>query len=196
MVAVMLLTTFIITALILRVEKITFSNVGGLIVGVVGLILVIGIDNILVEDTVLKGVLFVVGGFVIFAINGVFVPRMISGKDSIVSITYILGIGFLILAALAFTFEKPFVTSWDVYSVLAELAFGMIATAGGYVAFYYLLENAGAFFASTVFYLMPVFGMLSGIIFLGDKIVPTQIIGIGVVLSGIYLIDREKLKKR
>jgi drug/metabolite transporter (DMT)-like permease len=43
---------------------------------------------------------------------------------------------------------------------------------------------------------MPVFGMLSGIVFLGDKIVPTQIIGIGVVLSGIYLIDREKLMKR
>jgi len=195
MVAVTPLATFVITALILRADKITFSNVAGLLMGVVGLVLVIGIDNILADGTVLLGVLFVIGGFILFAVNGVLAPRLISGGDPIVSTTYYVGIGCVILVVMAFVFEKPLSTSWNEYNILAELAFGIVATAGGYVAFYYLLNNAGAFFASTVFYLMPVFGMLSGVIFLGDKTSLTQIIGIGVVLVGIYLIDREKLKK-
>jgi drug/metabolite transporter (DMT)-like permease len=37
--------------------------------------------------------------------------------------------------------------------------------------------------------------MLSGVIFLGDKTNTTQIIGIGIVILGIYLINREKMKK-
>ena len=56
-------------------------------------------------------------------------------------------------------------------------------------------DGAGALFASTVFYLMPVFGMLSGIVFLGDRINASQITGIVIVLLGIYLIDREKFRK-
>jgi len=195
MVSIMPLTTFIITALILRVEKITISKVGGLLLGVVGLILVIGIKNILADGTVLRGVLLIIGGFILFAINGVFVPKMISEKDPIVSITYIMGMGSVMLLVLAFGFEKPLQTKWDLYSILAELAFGIIATAAGYVAFYYVINKAGAFFASIAFYLLPIFGMLSGVAFLGDKTNIAQIVGIGVVISGIYLINRDKMQR-
>lgn len=192
MVSVMPLATFVITALILRDEKVTLSKVGGLILGVAGLVLVIGIDNILAEGTVLKGVLLIMGGFVLFAVNGVFVPKMITEKDPIITMTNAMLIGAVILLALAFIVEKPLETSWDLYSILAELAFGIIATAGGYVVFYYLIENSGAFFASIAFYLLPVFGMLSGVIFLGDKTNASQIAGIGVVILGIYMINRVK----
>ncbi|MEE8207749.1 MAG: DMT family transporter, partial [Nitrosomonadaceae bacterium] len=86
-------------------------------------------------------------------------------------------------------------TDWVFDNIAAELTLGIIPTASGYVAFYYLIKKAGPFFASTVFYLVPVFGMLSGVIFLGDKTNTTQIIGIGIVILGIYLINREKMKK-
>lgn len=195
MVAVTPLATFVITALILKADRITFSNVAGLLIGVIGLILVVGIDNILADGTVLIGVLIIIGGFILFAVNGVLAPRMVSGADPIVSATYFLGIGCVLLLMLSFIFENPLQTPWNNDNMLAELALGIIPTASGYVGFYYLINKAGAFFASTVFYLVPVFGMLSGVIFLGDKTSLMQIVGIGVVLLGIYLIDREKLKK-
>jgi drug/metabolite transporter (DMT)-like permease len=107
MVAVMPLTTFIITALILRADKITVSNVGGLLIGVIGLILVIGIDNILADGIVLIGILFIVGGFILFAVNGVLAPRLAPRGDPIVSCTYFLGMGCLILLVLAFYLKRP-----------------------------------------------------------------------------------------
>lgn len=196
MVAVAPMVTFIITAFILREDKVSVSNVSGLIIGVVGLVLVVGIEEILAGGTVLLGVLIIAGGFMVFAINGVLAPRLVKNADPLVSATYFIGIGGVILLILAFMLEDPLSTKWTADNFLNELGLSLLSTASGFVFFYYLLNNMGALFASTVFYLMPVFGMLSGIVFLGDKIVHTQIVGIGVVLLGIYLIDREKFRKK
>jgi drug/metabolite transporter (DMT)-like permease len=74
LVAVTPLTTFIITALILREDRVTASNVLGLIVGIIGLVLVIGFRNITTDGAVLLGVLLIAGGFMLFGINGVLAP--------------------------------------------------------------------------------------------------------------------------
>ena len=195
LVAVAPIATFVITAMILREDKITVSNVLGLIVGLIGLVLVIGIENITTDGTVLLGVLLVAGGFMIFGINGVLAPRLVKAGDPIVATTYYMGIGAIILVALAFILESPTQMKWGLDNIVVELVLGIVPTASGFVGFYYLIKKAGPFFASTTFYLMPVFGMLASIFFLGQKTDISQIVGIGVVLLGLYLINRVKFKK-
>ncbi len=195
MVAVAPLVTFIITAFILREDRVTVLNVLGLLVGVLGLVLVVGIDQIVAGGTVIIGVLIVAGGFVIFAINGVIAPRLVKDADPLVSATYFIGFGCVILLIIAFIREAPLSVKITEDVIISELGLSLVSTASGFVVFYYLLDKAGALFTSTVFYLMPVFGMLSGIVFLGDRIDVTQAIGIGVVLLGIYMINREKFRK-
>ncbi|GJM14926.1 MAG: permease [Thermodesulfobacteriota bacterium] len=189
------LTTFIIAALILRDEKITVSNVSGLIIGLIGLVLVIGIENIVADSTMIFGVLIVAGGFVLFGINGVLAPRLVKDGDPIVATTYYMGIGALILVVLAFIFESPTQMKWGPVNIGVELVLGIVPTASGFLGFYYLIKKAGPFFASTTFYLMPVFGMLASIFFLGQKTDMSQIVGIGVVILGLYLINRKQLEK-
>jgi len=195
LVAVAPLATFVITALILRDDKITVSNVTGLTVGLIGLILVIGIENIVSDGTVLLGVLLVAGGFILFGVNGVLAPRLVKAGDPIVATTYYMGIGAIILVALAFILESPTQMRWGLDNIAVEIVIGVVPTASGFVGFYYLIKKMGPFFASTTFYLMPVFGMLASIIFLGQKTDISQIVGIGVVILGLYLINRVKFKK-
>lgn len=195
LVAVTPLATFIVTALILREDRVTASNVTGLIVGIIGLILVIGIENITTEGKFLLGVLLVAGGFIIFGINGVLAPRLVKSGDPIVATTYYMGIGSVILVALAFILESPTEMKWGPVNVLVEFVLGIVPTASGFAAFYYLIKKAGPFFASTTFYLMPVFGMLASILFLGQKTDASQIAGIAIVILGLYLINREKMEK-
>ncbi len=190
------LTTFIITALILRYEKITASNVLGLVLGVVGLVFVIGIENILGGGTVLLGVLLVVGGFMLFAVNGVLAPRLVKKGDPIIATTYYMALGAAILIPLAFIVEDPMQMKWGFDNIAVEIVVGLIPTASGFVGFYYLINHAVPFFASTTFYLMPIFGMLFAVVSLGERTNLTQIIGIGVVIVGLYLINREKLKEK
>lgn len=193
LVSVAPLTTFVITALILRDEKTTVFNVAGLLIGLVGLVLVIGVENIVSDGTALLGVVLVVGGFMLFAVNGVLAPRLVESGDPIIATTYYMGIGAVILVALAFMLEAPAQMKWGVDNISVELVLGVIPTAGGFVGFYYLIKNAGPFFASTTFYLMPVFGMLAAVLFMGEKTGVYQIVGIGVVIAGLYLINREKV---
>ncbi|MGB2691344.1 MAG: DMT family transporter [Thermodesulfobacteriota bacterium] len=195
LVSVAPLTTFIITALILREDKITVSNISGLIIGLIGLVLVIGMENIVSNGTMLLGVLLVAGGFVIFGINGVLAPRLVKDGDPIVATTYYMGIGGIILVVLAFILESPMQMKWGSVNILVEFVLGIVPTASGFVGFYYLIKKAGPLFASTTFYLMPVFGMLASVLFMGQKTDASQIIGIGVVILGLYLINRVKLKR-
>lgn len=194
LVAVAPLTTFIITALILREDKISVSNVSGLIIGLIGLILVIGLENIITDRTMIFGVLLVACGFMLFGVNGVLAPRLVKDGDPIVATTYYMGIGSIILVALAFILESPTQMKWGSDNLVVELVLGIVPTASGFVGFYYLIKKAGPFFASTTFYLMPVFGMLASVFFLGQKTNTSQIVGIGVVIIGLYLINRKKLK--
>lgn len=194
LVSVAPLTTFVITALILREDKATVSNVAGFVIGLIGLVLVIGFHNIATGGTVLLGVILVVGGFILFAVNGVLAPRLVKGGDPIIATTYYMGIGSVILIALAFIIENPLQMKWGVDNISVEIVLGVIPTATGFAAFYYLIKRAGPLFASTTFYLMPIFGMLFAVVSLGEKTDALQIVGIGVVILGLYLINRAKLR--
>ena len=194
LVAVAPITTFVITAMILRQDKITVSNISGLIIGLIGLMLVIGIHNITSGGAVLLGVLLVTGGFMIFGVNGVLAPRLVKAGDPIVATTYYIGIGGVILTALAFILESPAQMKWGPVNIAVELVLGIVPTASGFAAFYYLIKKAGPFFASTTFYLMPVFGMLASVVFLSQETDLSQIAGIAVVIIGLYLINKEKMK--
>jgi drug/metabolite transporter (DMT)-like permease len=195
LVSVSPLVTFIIAVLILREEPIRVSGLIGLILGVAGLVLVIGIKNIMDSGSTLTGVLLIVSGFSVFAVNGILAPRLASGTDPIVSTTYYTGIASAMLWATAFIFKTPLRTRLTEANVIAELIMGVFCFASGFVVYYWLLNRAGAFFSSLTFYLIPIMGTLGGYLILKESMYTSQIIGILIVLAGVYLINRAKFKK-
>jgi len=195
MVTVTPLVTFIITVFILRSEKFSVLGVAGLIGGVVGLMLVVGIHNILGGSSILIGALLIVSGFSVFAINGVIAPRLASNTDPIVSSAYYTGFATVILWVIAFVFSHPLSTKLTDLNVSIEIIMGVFSFASGFVVYYWLLNRAGAFFSSMTFYLIPVVGIVGGYIVFKEKITLTQVVGILIVFVGVYLINREKFKK-
>ncbi len=195
MVTVSPLVTFIITVFILRSEKFSALGVAGLIVGVVGLVLVVGIHNILGGSSTLIGALLIASGFSVFAINGIIAPKLASGTDPIASSAYYTGFATVILWVIAFIFESPLKTDLTVTNSAAEVTMGVFSFASGFVVYYWLLNRAGAFFSSMTFYLMPIVGVVGGFLLFHEKIKLIQVVGILIVFVGVYLINREKFKK-
>ena len=195
MVTITPLITFVILVLMLREEKFSIVGLIGLLIGVVGIALVVGIDNILSGGATLKGVLLIGGGFLFFAINGVLVGKWAKGIDPVITSTYYLLLAGIILTVLAFVFESPENIPWTVDNILEELAIGVICTASGYFGYYYLIHKAGAFFSSLIFYFIPIFGMLAGFVVLKEKVTLSQVLGVLTILIGVYLINREKFHK-
>lgn len=195
MVTVSPLVTFIITVFILRSEKFSIIGVIGLLLGVVGLVLVVGIHNILGGSSIVLGALLIISGFAVFAINGIITPRLLSGTDPIASSAYYTGFATVILWVIAFTFENPFETKMTGTNIAAEIVMGVFSFASGFVVYYWLLNRAGAFFSSMTFYLMPIVGLIGGFLVFGEKVTIIQVAGILVVFLGVYLINRVKFKK-
>jgi drug/metabolite transporter (DMT)-like permease len=86
------------------------------------------------------------------------------------------------LAALAWPQTAPSGAAWRSAAVL-----GVLCTALAYVMYFNLLGNIGSARAVTVTFLIPVFGILWGALFLHERITAALLGGCAVVLLGTAL---------
>lgn len=189
------LLTFVILVFILREEPFSFGGLIGLIIGILGIVLVVGIHDVMTGGGTAKGFAFILLGFAFFAINGILVARWAKHIHPLVTSTYFLFFASIILWTLAFMFEDPTGLPWTVDNYLEELALGIFCTGAGYYGYYYLIHKAGAYFSSFIFYFIPIFGMLAGFLLLKEHYTLLQVAGVPIVFFGVYLINREGFKK-
>jgi len=82
----------------------------------------------------------------------------------------------------------PDLTAIPAMAWLALLGLAFISTTVAFIFYYRLIADVGPVKASTVTLLVPVFGMLWGILFLGEPVTPGRIAGCAIILSGCALI--------
>lgn len=69
----------------------------------------------------------------------------------------------------------------------ATLALGSVATGFAYIFFYRIVEHSGPTKAMMVTYLIPVFGVMFGNVFLGEQLTSNMFYGAGLILAGVAL---------
>ena len=69
------------------------------------------------------------------------------------------------------------------------LALAVVSTALAYLVFYRLMAEWGATKTTAVVYLVPVFGMLWGRLFLNEPITLTMIAGGLVIITGVMILS-------
>jgi len=78
--------------------------------------------------------------------------------------------------------RMPGVSSW-----LALLAVGVVCTGIAYIVFFRLIANAGSQRALSVTFVVPVFAVLYGVLFLGESVTPWMLGFAGVIVGGTAL---------
>ena len=110
------------------------------------------------------------------------------GMDAYSNVLGSLWVATLAMAPLMIWFpvrETPGVAAWG-----SVAALGILCTAIAYVAYFRLVEQIGAAPALTVTYLIPVFGTLWGVVFLGERIGAHHVLGAAMIIGGIALVAR------
>jgi drug/metabolite transporter (DMT)-like permease len=122
---------------------------------------------------------------------GVYAKKAFTGVSSLsLAIGQQLGAAILLLPlAIVHIPTKP-VSSTVVYSVLGLAIF---CTAIAYLFYFYLLANVGPTKTLSVTFLVPVFGVIWGMIFLHEKITTGMITGLAIILSSIFLLSDVKI---
>jgi drug/metabolite transporter (DMT)-like permease len=161
-------------------------RIAGLIVGFAG-VLVLVWGRLSVKDDG-SGALAVVAGLTAALLYGIaanYTKRQLSGVDSLVIATGSLVAATVFLVPLAVLYwppAQPSIASWISAALLA-----IICTGIAYILYFRLLNRVGPSKTLAVTYLIPVFGVLWGRLFLDEPVTASMIVGCSVILLGITL---------
>lgn len=191
--------TIIVGVVFFKIQT-SMVKVIGMVIGFIGLsiLLAAGKDvsfhNLSYASLVLLATLF-------YGINVNIVGRYMQqlGSLNVASIAF----AFLIIPSAFVLYMTGFFTN-EFSSVLVQQALlasgvlGVVGTSIATILFYYLVKQAGMLFGSLVTYGIPVVAVAWGIYF-GDSLNLIQIACLGVILLGVYIVNRGNLnfiKKR
>ncbi len=186
--------TFLMAVFISRSTRYTHWRMLGVILAVAGVITYVGWVEILTDHSELTGILVMMSGGIIFAVNGLLATSKSAHIDRFALTTLVLTFSALSFAFLAFIFERQLFSMPDASTGLSMAAAGVIGNGLAYLGYFVLLGRSSAYFTSMYAYLVPIFGVLLGLVFLQESITLNHILGLLIVLTGLWLLMRNSSK--
>ena len=173
------LTTFI--AYFWLKEFISSKQIVGLFLGFIGVVILVNPAN--GSSTILASMCALVGSLC-YAFNGNYLQKYHQNSNKIVLIGWSMLFGGLLMLPLA-VFNLPNQMP-NFNSFLALLWLAVVSTGIGYLAYVRLIDRIGAVKTSTLTYLLPVFSIIWGAIFLNENITLIIFGGFMFVMMGMY----------
>jgi drug/metabolite transporter (DMT)-like permease len=186
---IMPLTTMALAHFFVPGERLNAIKIAGFMVGFGGLVTLMGPEALLElrgQGTELPYQLAVLGGAVCYAINAI-LARHRPPADPLVAAAGVMVAGSAIMLPIG---AAPAGTELLVASPAplgAMLALSIVATAIATVVFLKLVTVAGPSFTSFINYLIPVWALLMGVMFLGEQPGARVVIALVLILAGIAL---------
>src|SRR5215210_327799 len=194
MAAILNSTTPLFTAVVAAVwigEALTPKRIVGLLLGIVGVALVVGWTPVALSPLVLLSIGASLAAALSYGFGGVYAKRAFSGLPPLgMSIGQQAAAGLLLLAPSAVSLPGETPSSAVVISVLS---LALLSTALAYLLYFRLITSVGPTSTLTVTFLVPVFGLLFGALFLGEPVGAGMLVGLGVILSSVALVTGIRL---
>lgn len=164
----------------------------GLAVGLTGIVVIAwpGIASAQVQGYSL-GIAYVMLAATGVSIGNVAIKRLTGRVDPIMAMGFQLLIGAVPLAILSMLTEDISVLTWSKEFVLVLLTLAVLGSSLAFWLWFVALERVELNRANAFTHLVPIFGLMIGAAFFGERLKVVQIIGVVLVLSGILLVQRE-----
>jgi drug/metabolite transporter (DMT)-like permease len=186
---VMPITTMVLAHFFVRGERLNAIKAAGFVVGFCGLVVLIGPHALLEirgQGTEVLYELAVLGGAVCYAISTI-VARHRPPTDPLVAAAGIMLAGSAIMLPLGGWPAGAQLLAAPPAPLAAMLALAIVATAIATVVFLRLVAIAGPSFTSFINYLIPVWALLMGVVFLNEQPGPRVVLALALILFGIAL---------
>ena len=126
-------------------------------------------------------------GSTCYVIGGILTLKISKKKNENVTASILIW-GSIIVFPISMYFEQPWNLSPSVDSMIALLYLGVFPTGVAWLLRFNILKNNGLVFQSQVAYLIPIFGVILGYIFLNELITSKVIVSLLLVILRIYLV--------
>jgi len=183
--------TLILSHFFTKDDRFTISKFVSICIGFIGVLFIFEIDSLFIisssNSIQLLSKFLIILAALGYMISNIVAYNTLKHIDSF-SITFfatffgaLVSIPFLVLSE----FSQP--SYIRVESVLPILYLGLFPTALAFQLRYHITKTSGPVFLSYVAYLIPIFAIIWGFILLSEKINYSSIIGIFLILFGIYV---------
>lgn len=201
------LFSLILAGLVLHDEPITLNKVGGLVLGFAGAVVILGrhLAPAIGADpgAELLGELALVLSCLSYAVSGVFLRRRIGSRRLVddpatgpramrpaeIAVPQNV-VAFVITASLALLLEtgsSAGLVPGTQAGWVSVIWLGLVGSGLAYLLFFRLLNSWGAYRTSLITYVMPVIGILLGVVLLDESIGLQTLVGTAMVIGGVAL---------
>jgi len=187
MMAIMPLATLFMAHFFLPNEPLTRRRLVGFTLGFIGIVVLIGPNALLEIKT--AGItslaqLAILGGALCYA-AGTIIARLRPESNDLLTAMAVLIIASLLMLPVSLITETPWIKPVSIQTGLALLFLGVVATAIATFIYFRLLRSAGATFISQINYLIPLWALAAGALFLDEKITWNSVVALVLILGGI-----------
>ncbi len=179
-------------ALLLPEEGLTLNKVIGVVVGLVGVAILVGSDPAQLGTNNSFAEIILVGAAISYAIGGVYARRFVQGYRPMIPALFEVFTALVMVSVLAFIFEEPLSASLNSNAIISVVWLGLVGSGLAFLGFFRLLERWGAARTSLVAYLLPVWGIVLGVIVLQEQIPPQLLLGTALIIGGIALVNANR----
>ena len=169
-------------------EKINFIKVLGVMIGFSGIVFLFS-DNILINENNIISALLILGGSTFYVIGGLLTLKVSNKKNENVTASILIWATIFLLPITAYT-EQPWNLNPRLDSTISLIYLGIFSTGLAWLMRFRILKNNGLVFQAQVAYLIPIFGIILGYIFLNEIITSKVIVAVVAVILGIYFVRR------
>lgn len=191
--AIMPLVTLVLAHFLVPGERMTPARLTGFAVGFAGILALVGpaaLGELGGAGETLLAQLAVLLAACCYAVNTI-IARHKPASDAWSTSSLVLGMACLLTLPLALLPAEP---TWPVGlssgALWAVLLLGMFCTALGSVLYFTLVTAAGPTFLSLINYLIPLWAVAIGILFLGERPEWNHLLALGMILLGVGVSQR------
>ena len=169
-------------------EPLTLRQLAGMGLGIGGVVWLVGWHAEPLSAPIVVAMLACLGAALCYGIASVYTKLRMSGVPSTAIALYSQLMAAIVLAPAASLTPLPAAPSLLV--AVNVLALAVASTAYAYRLYFRLIANIGPARALTVTFLIPLFGVLWGVTFLGEPLATNMIFGGALILAGTWLATR------
>lgn len=185
--------TVIFSFLLLQNEPLPANKVSGIILGFLGLMVLVYPNLVQGVSTSLTGIGAIVLASASYGVGWVWVKKHLIGIPSFKAPAAQLLMATLYLIPFAlFSGQGEALSSLSIVTISSLTGLGVLGTAIAFILYFKLIEKAGPSYASMVTYLVPVIGVVLGIVVLNETLTPWMLAGASMILFGIYMGNKPK----
>ena len=174
-------------------EKFNLIKTFGVLIGFFGVIFLFS-DNLLINQSNFISALLILLGSTCYVIGGLITLKISKKKNENVTGSILIWATIILIPLVSFI-EQPWQINPRTDSIISAIYLGIVPTGIAWLLRFRILKNNGLIFQAQVAYLIPIFGVILGYVFLKELITIKVLISLIAVSIGIFFVGKADNKK-